>query len=115
MEKSDVHAIPDFGRIASLFEQRLDGLVNRHSIDAVFDFTQRQFLPILHRLPKFALGLAGLSANNGSGHVAPITGLRVAWKNIENDQRVRVKQTVSTFVWIARLITTGDDRVGGES
>src|SRR5437660_927788 len=44
-------------------------------------------------------------------HVAPITGLRVAREDVENDQRVRVKRTMTAFVRIARLISASNDRV----
>ena len=46
-------------------------------------------LPFEHRLPQPPLRLAGASAHHGACHVAEIPALRVARKNIENDQRVR--------------------------
>ena len=58
---------------------------------------------------------ARAAAHNRSRQVAAVTGLRVARKNIENDQRVRVKRTEPALVRIARLIAAGDDRVGGNS
>src|SRR5207302_6158960 len=86
VEKSDVLTLSHFGRIAALLEQRLDRLVNFHSIDAVLDFTKRKLLSVFDRLPKFALCFAGAPAHNRPRHIAPITASRVARKNIENDQ-----------------------------
>src|SRR5271169_3301992 len=104
MEKSDVYSLPNFGRITALLEQCLDRLVDLHSIHAILDLAQREFLSVFHRLPKFALSFAGATTHNGPGHVAPIAGLCVARKNIENDQRVRVKRTVTALVRIAALV-----------
>src|SRR5438132_6606906 len=93
MEKSNVPAFPNFRRITALLEKRLDRLVNFHSIHARFDLSQREFLSVFDGFPKLALRGAGTSPNNCPRHVAPITGLRIAWKNIEDDQRIGVKRT----------------------
>src|SRR6202023_1782484 len=115
VKESDVYSFPDFGRITALVEQRLDRLVDLHSIHAIFDFAQREFLAVLYGLPKFALRLARAPAHNCPRHVAPIASLRVARENIEYDQRVRIQRTEATLVWIACLVSAGNDRIGWRS
>src|SRR3979411_2964766 len=55
VEKSDVLPFPNLSRISALLEKLLDRLVNFHSVDPGFDFSERELLSFLHRLPKFAL------------------------------------------------------------
>src|SRR5437016_3658791 len=93
VEKSHVLSFSNFSRVAALFEKRLDRLVNYHSVDPGFDFAKREFLSVFDGLPEFALRIARASSNNRARHVAPITALGIARKNIENDQRVREKRT----------------------
>ena len=111
VKKSDVLAFADFGRIAALLEKRLDSFVNFHSVDPGSDFAKRELLPLFHRFPKFALRIVRSSADNSPRHIAPVAGLGVARKNIENDQRVRGKRTEAALVRIAGLIAAGDDCV----
>src|SRR5205807_1745497 len=63
MEKSDVLTVSNFRGVVALLEQRLDRLVNFHSVDTALDFAKCQFLPVLHRLPKFSLRFAGAPAH----------------------------------------------------
>ena len=58
-----------------------------------------------------ALRITRATTNNRSRHISPITAAWIARENIENDERVRVKRTGAALVWIARLISTGDDCV----
>jgi hypothetical protein len=85
--------------------------VNAHSVHPGFDPLQGQRLPSLDRFPKLALLLAGAAAHHRSCHVAPVAGLSVARKNIENDQAIGAKRAEPAFVWIAGLIAAGHDRV----
>src|SRR5467141_475603 len=106
VKKSDSSALANFSRETPAGEKFLDRLVNRHSIHASFDSLQGQCLPSFHRFPKFSLRVARASAQNGAGHVAKISGLRVARENIQNNQRIRVKRSESALMWIAGLIPT---------
>src|SRR5215470_11676547 len=85
MKESDASAFAHFSRKTAFGEKFLDRLVNRHPIDSCLDSLQSERLTCLHRRPKLALGFARPSAQNRSGHVAKISCLRVAWKNIEDN------------------------------
>src|SRR6185369_3352864 len=112
MEKSNSPAFANLRRKTTVCEELLNCLVNRHPIHARLDLFQSQRLPSLHRVPKLALRLARAPPQDGASHVAKIAGLRVARKNIENDERVRIESTRSALMRITRLIATGDDRPG---
>src|SRR4030095_8801454 len=116
VEESHASASAHLRCKTALGEKFLDRLVNRHSIDSRLDSLQSQRLTGFHRLPKLSLGLGGASAQNRSGHVAKISGLRIARKNIEDNQRVCVKRPVASFMRITRLVAAGrsEERRGGE-
>src|SRR5947199_80973 len=57
--------------------------------------------------PHLPLLFAGPTAYHCSRHVAPVAGLGVARKNIENDQRTCLERTDAAFMRLARLIATG--------
>src|SRR4029077_16698529 len=91
-------------------EKFLDRLVNRHPIDSGPNSLQRERLTGFYCFPKLTLAFAHASAQHRPGHVAEISGLRVAWKNIEDNQRIGVKRTVAPLMRSARLNATGDSR-----
>ena len=111
VEKSNVLPFANFGGIAALLEKHLDRLVNFHSVDPGFDFSERELLAFLHGLPELALRVTSASAHDGARQIAPVTGLRVARENIEDDQRIRVERTDPALVRIASLIAAGHDGV----
>src|ERR1041384_820258 len=115
VEKSNILAVANFSRITALFEQGLDRLVDFHSVDAFLDFAERELLSFQNGLPKFALRVARFSSHHRSRHVAPVTRLCVARKNIEDDQRVREERTMPALVRIGRLIAAGANRVDRKS
>src|SRR4029077_634562 len=86
VKESDASASPHLSRKTALSEKFLDRLVNRHPIDTCLDSLQSERLTGFYRFPELALGFAGASAQHRPGHVAKISGLRVARKNIEDDQ-----------------------------
>src|SRR5207245_5895254 len=55
VEKSNVFPFANFGGIAALLEKLLDRLVNFHYVDPGCDFSERELLPYLYVLQKFAL------------------------------------------------------------
>src|SRR5260370_39199434 len=109
VEKSNVFPFSYFGGIAALLEKLLDRLVNFHSVHPGFDFSERELLPCLHCLPELAVRVTSASAHDGARQIAPVTGLRVARENIEDDQRIRVERTEPALVRIASLIAAGHD------
>src|SRR5215510_7377970 len=86
MEKSDAASFPHFRGKSATGEEFLDRFVNRHSVNAGFDSFKRQRLPGFDGFPKFALRFARASAQDRAGHIAEISGLRVAREDVENDQ-----------------------------
>src|SRR6266513_2032239 len=86
VKESHASASAHFRRETAFGEQFLNRLVNRHPIDSRLDSLQSERLTGFHRLPKLSLGFARASAQNRSGHVAKISGLRIARKNIEDNQ-----------------------------
>src|ERR1700747_1399975 len=86
VEKTNVLPVSNFGRIPTFLEQRLDRLVDLHSIHARLDLAQGELLPFLYCFPKFPLRVTRATTHDRPRHVAPITGLRVSWKNIEDNQ-----------------------------
>src|SRR4029450_11788574 len=108
VKKSDSPAFAKLRRKTTLREELLNCLVNCHPIQPGLDLSQRQCLAGFHRLPKCSLRVACAPAQNGPSHVPKIPRLRVAWKNIENDQRVRGETTRSALMRIARLVAAGD-------
>src|SRR5437764_1422565 len=73
-------------RKTAFSEKFLDRLVNCHPIDSCLDSLQRERLTGFYCFPQLTLAFAGTSAQHRAGHVAKISGLRVAWKNIEDNQ-----------------------------
>src|SRR6266478_2174719 len=112
MEESNSPPFAHLRRKTALCEEFLNGLVNRHPVDSRLDLLQGKPLPGFHRFPKFSLRLARSATQNGARHVAEIAGLRVARKNIENNQRVGVERTKAALVRIAGLVAAGDNRAG---
>src|SRR5262245_62146554 len=82
----------------ALVEEFLDCFVNRHPIDARFDSLQSKRLTGFHRFPKLALGFARPSSQDRSCHIAEISGLCIAWKNIEDNQRIGVTRFVAAIM-----------------
>lgn len=60
-----------------------------------------------------ALGFAGTAAEKCAGHIAVIAGSGDARENIDDDQFVRANRAGAAFVRIARLVSAGDDGIGG--
>src|SRR5438128_5637152 len=112
MKESNSPAFADLRRKTTLCEEFLNCLVNRHPIRAGLDLFQSQRLPGFHRFPKSSLRFARAPAQHSASHVTEVAGLRVSWKNIENDQGVRVQRTEPALVRIAPLIAAGNDRPG---
>src|SRR5213594_333490 len=86
VKKSHASALANFGRETASGEKFLDRLMNRHSIHASFDLPQGQRLPSFHRFPKLSLCVARAPAQDRAGHVAKISGLRIAWKDIQDNR-----------------------------
>src|SRR6266498_6084255 len=86
VEESNAPASAHFSRKTAFGEELLNRLVNHHPIDSRLDFLQSERLAGFHRVPKLTLAFTRPSAQNRSGHVAKISGLRIAWKNIEDNQ-----------------------------
>src|SRR5258707_15438842 len=110
VKESDPSAFAHFSRKTVFGEKFLDCLVNRHPVDPCLDFLQSERLASFHGLPKLTLRLACPSAQNRSGHVTKISGLRVTRKNIEDNQRVGVERTVAPLMRITGLFATGANR-----
>src|SRR3979490_754033 len=86
VEESDAPASAHSGLKTAFGEKFLDRLVNRHPIDSCLDSLQRERLTGFYRFPELTLSFARASAHHRPGHVAKISGLRVAWKDIEDNQ-----------------------------
>src|SRR6202035_487256 len=86
VKESDASASAHFSRKTAFSEKFLYRLVNRHSIDSCLDSLQSEGLTGFYGFPKLTLAFTRASAQHGPGHIAKVSGLRVAWKNIENDQ-----------------------------
>src|SRR5205823_11331975 len=84
MKESDPSASAHLSRKTPFSEKFLDRLVNRHPINSCLDSLQRQRLTGFYRFPNLTLAFARASAQHRPSHVAKISGLRVAWKNIED-------------------------------
>src|SRR5438128_9673035 len=87
VEKSNVFPFENFGGIAALLEKLLDRLVNFHSVDAGFDFSERELLACLPGIPEIALRVTSASAQDCALQIAPVTGLRVAGQNLGDGHR----------------------------
>src|SRR5439155_15929095 len=110
VKESDAPPSAHLSRKTAFSKKFLDCLVNGHPIDSCLDSFQSERLTGLHCLPELPLRLARASAQNRSSHIAKISGLRIAWKNIEDNQRVCVKRTVAPFMRITCLVAAGDNR-----
>src|SRR5438132_7616468 len=108
VKESDAPTSAHFSWKTALGEKFLNRPVNRHPIDSCLDSLQSKRLTGLHGIPKLSLSFARASAQNRARHVAKISRLRVARKNIEDNQRVRVKRTVTPLMGITRLVAAGD-------
>src|ERR1700745_1250451 len=86
VEESDASPSAHFSRKTAFSEKFLDCLVNRHPIDSRPDFFQSKRLTGFRGLPKLSLRFARAAAQKGPGHVAKISSLRVARKDIEDNQ-----------------------------
>src|SRR5882724_5629912 len=86
MKESDASASAHFSRKTAFSEKFLDRLVNRHPIDSRLDTLQSERLTGFYRFPKPPLAFARASAQHRPGHIAKISGLRIARKNIEDNQ-----------------------------
>src|SRR5439155_12431472 len=112
VKESDAPPSAHLSQKTAFSKKFLDCLVNGHPIDSCLDSFQSERLTGLHCLPKLPLRLARASAQNRSSHIAKISGLRIAWKNIEDNQRVCVKRTVAPLMRITCLVAAGDNRAG---
>src|SRR5882762_8360395 len=104
MKESHSSPLANLGRETAAREKLLDRFVNLHSINASLDFLQRQCLPSFHSFPKFSLRVARAPAHDCACQIAKISGLRVTWKDIQNNQRIRVQRSEAALMWIAGLI-----------
>src|SRR5436309_13706987 len=86
MKESDASAFANPGRKTAAGEKFLDRLVDRHPVHTGFDPFQSKCLPGFHRVPKLSLRVARASAHDRAGHVAEISGFRIARKDIQDDQ-----------------------------
>ena len=93
VEKTDVLAFAHLSWKSAPLEKGLDRLVDRHSINPGFDPLQSQRLTIFYRLPKFPLRVAGPSSQDRSSDVAEVSGGRVAWKDVENNEGIGEQRT----------------------
>src|SRR6266699_78862 len=110
MEESNSPPFAHLRRKTALCEEFLNSLVNRHSIDSRLDFLQSKPLPGFHRFPKFSLRIDCSPTQKLASHVTEIACLRVARKNIENNQRVGMERTKAALVRIAGLVAACDNR-----
>src|SRR5262245_17651614 len=110
VEEADPSAFANFSRKTVFREKFLDCRVNRHPVDPCLDSLQSERLASFHRLPKLTLRIAGPSAQNRSGHVTKIPCLRISRKNIEDNQRIGVKRTVTPLMRVTGLVATRDNR-----
>src|SRR5216117_1034688 len=109
MKESNSPAFAHLRRKTTLCKEFLNCFMNRHPIDSRLDLLQSKRLPGFHRFPKSSLRLARTPAQHGASHVTEVPGLRVARKNVKNDQRVRVERTKAALVRIAPLIAAGNN------
>src|SRR5437660_11087541 len=86
MKESDPSTSAHLSRKTPFSEKFLDRLVNRHPIYSCLDSLQRQRLTGSYRFPKLTLAFPRSSAQHRPSHVAKVSGLRVAWKNIQANQ-----------------------------
>src|SRR5438093_11790536 len=110
MKESDPSASAHLSRKTAFSEKFLDRLVNCHPIDSCLDSLQRERLTGFYCFPQLTLAFAGTSAQHRAGHVAKISGLRVAWTKIEDNQLIRKKRNIGRLMWIACLVATVDKR-----
>src|SRR5262249_3013761 len=104
-----------FSRKTALTEKFLNCFVNRHPIDARLDFLQGKRLTPFHRLQSLALGFGGASPKDRSRNIAEVSALRIAWKNIEDNQRISVKRPAAAVMRVTRLVAAGNDRPAGNA
>src|SRR5262252_8783055 len=86
VEKSDATPVAHFGWETATGEKFLNGFVNRHAVNARLDSLQGEGLPCFYRFPNFSLRVARASPQHRAGHIAEISGLRIAREHIENNQ-----------------------------
>src|SRR4029077_10885978 len=99
MKESHPSTLANLGRETATDEEFLDRLVNRHPIDASFDFLYCEGLATFHSFPKFSLCVGGAPAQHCACHVAKISGLRVTREDIQNNQRIRVQRSEAALMW----------------
>src|ERR1044071_8469219 len=109
VEKSNAPAIAHFGLEPATGKKFLNRFVNRHSVNAGFNFLEREGLARFHRFPEFSLRFARAAAQHSTCHVAEVSGFPVAGENVEDDERICVERAVTSFVRVAGLIASGHD------
>ena len=86
VEEANLPAFAHFGRESAGGEQSLDLVMNSEAISSRLHFLERELLPCEDNVPHPSLRFASPTTHDAASHVAEISGLRVAWENIENDQ-----------------------------
>src|SRR5437762_6761489 len=93
VKKSNLAPIADFRRKTSIGEKLLHLVVHLQAIHPCLHFSQRERLPGAHRLPKSALFFTRPPAHDRPRHIAEVTCLCIARKDIEDDERIRFQWT----------------------
>jgi hypothetical protein len=99
VEKPDLPATPNFRRKTTVGEKLLHLVVQLQSIHARLHFLQRQRLALAHCIPEPALRFTRASPHDRPRHVAEVAALRVARKDVENDERIRFQRPEPALVW----------------
>src|ERR1700757_4252302 len=111
MKETDPAAVPDFRRIAPLFEQVGDFLLKRCARTARPNLRECELLRLEHGVPELALGVTGLPFDNGPGQITVVMRLGMPWENVQNDQRICLERAAAAIIGIPSLIPSRYNRV----
>src|SRR5205085_375344 len=98
VEKPNLPAVANFRRETAIGKELLYLVVQFKAVHAWLHFLQRELLPFPHRLPESSLRFTRAAAHHRPRHVAEVTALRVARKDVENNQRIRLQRPGSSLV-----------------
>lgn len=112
VEESHRPGVGELRHIVAFGKNTLALAVHQIAHDASLDLAQSGLLRVGHGLHQAALVVAGFTAQEGAGHVSPITGLKHAGENIDDDKIVGFQRSATAAVRIAGLVTAGYDRIG---